>query len=273
MAKSESSGLWVWKFQPFSARSEMYCHDARAKTPLDTGRNLKSPRDFEWNSERRPAAGEAFGVIIHDANRNQVRFGVGYKYYVPAEDDLAIVDELYPDGDSSNPNWTRIETELVVAGQSSRDLRSKTAPVLIRELQKARRVAVEPVPTASGDNETEVKLNAPQSKVEAYQALLRMLTGGLTDERFEQAAAVLMNQHFGTDEKLIKIDELIRIPPTASAQQLGDLLGITKQAVSKTGWWVANRKGEKANEIGRRHAGHRERSKGYQDFASDEGDE
>ena len=65
------------------------------------------------------------------------------------------------------------------------------------------------------------------------------------------------------NDKLSKIDAQLPIPPMASAQQLGDLLGVTKQAIMKSDWWVKNRKGEKENEIGRRRVGHRKRAEGY----------
>jgi hypothetical protein len=39
------------------------------------------------------------------------------------------------------------------------------------------------------------------------------------------------------------------------------MLGVTKQAVQNTEWWKENRKGEKSNEVGRRHEAHRKRAK------------
>jgi hypothetical protein len=57
---------------------------------------------------------------------------------------------------------------------------------------------------------------------------------------------------------------LIAIPPTASAEQLGEMLGVTKQAVLKTPWWIQNRKGEKETEVGRRREWHRKRAKSYE---------
>jgi hypothetical protein len=99
---------------------------------------------------------------------------------------------------------------------------------------------------------------------DASIALLRVFTNGLVDDRINEAAQVLTNDELTASEKLTKIDALIRFPPTASAEQLGKLLGVTKQAILKTDWWMQNRKGEKANEIGRRRAGHQKRAKDYE---------
>jgi hypothetical protein len=65
-------------------------------------------------------------------------------------------------------------------------------------------------------------------------------------------------------EKLMQIDAVLPFPATASAEQLGVLLGVSKQAVLKSKWWSENRKGEKASEVGRRRDVHRERAKEYE---------
>jgi hypothetical protein len=95
-------------------------------------------------------------------------------------------------------------------------------------------------------------------------ALLRVYTNGTSDERFKKAAELLADDTLTTEEKLTKIDALIPLPPTASAETLGQLLGVSKQMVLKTRWWVETRKGEKDNEIGRRRAGHQKRANDYE---------
>lgn len=94
--------------------------------------------------------------------------------------------------------------------------------------------------------------------------LLSVFTNGLADERIKDASNVVANDRLSSNEKLIKIDELISIPATASAQQLGDMLGVSKQAVMKGDWWDKNRKGEKDDVIGKREAQHRKRAKQHQ---------
>jgi hypothetical protein len=98
----------------------------------------------------------------------------------------------------------------------------------------------------------------------AYLALIRVFTNGIADDRIEKATRLLADDKLTANEKLTKIDALIRFPATASAEQLGEMLGVTKQAVWKTDWWIQNRKGEKESEVGRRREGHRKRAKTYE---------
>ena len=95
-------------------------------------------------------------------------------------------------------------------------------------------------------------------------ALMRVFTNGIADDHFAQATRLLANDQLTANEKLTKIDALIPFPATASAEQLGEMLGVTKQAVLKTDWWMQQRKGEKESEIGRRREGHRKRAKSYE---------
>jgi hypothetical protein len=77
----------------------------------------------------------------------------------------------------------------------------------------------------------------------AALALLRVYVNNIADERFQQAARIAADDKLTVNEKLTRIDELIPFPPTASAEQLGAALGVTKQAVMKTEWWDKNRRG------------------------------
>jgi len=101
---------------------------------------------------------------------------------------------------------------------------------------------------------------APEPSDSASILLLRLFTNGIVDDRIVRARRVLADDKLTANEKLTKIDALIRIPATASAEQLGEMLGLTKQAVLKTNWWIENRKGEKDSEIGRRRAQHQRRA-------------
>jgi hypothetical protein len=98
----------------------------------------------------------------------------------------------------------------------------------------------------------------------ASLALMRVFTNGIADERIEKATRLLADNQLTVNEKLTKIDALIPFPATASAEQLGEMLGVTKQAVLKTDWWIQNRRGEKESEVGRRREGHRKRAKTYE---------
>lgn len=102
--------------------------------------------------------------------------------------------------------------------------------------------------------------NLPTSHAgDATVSLLSVFTNGLSDERILKASRLLSNENLTVNEKLTKIDALMPFPPTASAEQLGAMLGVSKQAVLKSEWWIDHRKGEKMNTIGRRQALHKER--------------
>lgn len=121
-----------------------------------------------------------------------------------------------------------------------------------------------PIPVcivADGPTEETVNVQAGSS---AFLQLMRVFTNGLADDRIEKAARLLADGNLTANEKLTKIDALIPFPATTSAEQLGNMLGVTKQAVWKTDWWIQNRKGEKESEDGRRHEGHRKRAEGYE---------
>jgi hypothetical protein len=100
-------------------------------------------------------------------------------------------------------------------------------------------------------------------------ALLRVLTNGVVDDRIEKATRVL-GEKLTVNKKLAKISALIPIPATASAEQLGKMLWVSKQAVMRTDWWKQNRKGEKENLVGRRRELHRHRAKSYETPSEDD---
>lgn len=94
--------------------------------------------------------------------------------------------------------------------------------------------------------------------------LLNVFTNGLADERLKRAGDVLNNKELRVEEKLWKIDELMPIPPTVSAANLGKMLGASKTAIQKTKWYVQKRKGQKANEVARRQEQYTRRGKLYE---------
>ena len=96
-----------------------------------------------------------------------------------------------------------------------------------------------------------------------FARILSLYSDGVSDARLRGATEVVLNNGLGTQEKLAKIDELIRIPPSASAERLGEVFGVSKQAVLKTEWWRTNRRGEKASEIGRRHQKYKDQKEDY----------
>lgn len=108
--------------------------------------------------------------------------------------------------------------------------------------------------------------NKPPSNRPEDPHLLRILqvfTKGVSDERFTNAAEIVASK-MTVNEKLTKLDAQVCIPATASAEELGDMLEVTKQAVSQTDWWIQNRKGEKESEIARRKTKHKKRAEDYE---------
>ena len=130
-----------------------------------------------------------------------------------------------------------------------------------RDVSAAEQQASALMERASTDADTAGKrINSGSDRSEAGARLLSVFTNGLADDRIQKALTALEDDTLTTNEKLEKIDRLLRFPATASAEQLGQLLFVTKQAVLKTEWWIRHRRGEKANEIGRRRNIHKERA-------------
>ena len=109
--------------------------------------------------------------------------------------------------------------------------------------------------------------DAEDSGTDVARRLLSVFTEGMTDERFENAANLLNNEMLSVNDKLWKLDNLIPIPSTISAEKLGKLFkskdkpdGVSKTAIQNTAWYKENRHGKRDEEIFRRHEKHRKRS-------------
>lgn len=108
-----------------------------------------------------------------------------------------------------------------------------------------------------------------------FSNLLRIYAGKVSDQKFQTMLKVLASDRSTAGEKLEKIDSILPVPPAASAEALGQLLGVTAAAVIQTPWWKKNRKGKKDEEtVGRLN---RLRKKGeyhtHEDFRPSEDDE
>jgi hypothetical protein len=133
-----------------------------------------------------------------------------------------------------------------LADELKRDFPSELSPILDR---------IRPKGAGRSDGDK------PAGPDNSSLVLLRVFTDGISDDRIEKATPLLADDKLTANDKLTKIDALIPLPPTASAEQLGEMLGVTKQAVLKTDWWMRNRKGENESEVGLRRERHRERAK------------
>jgi hypothetical protein len=169
-----------------------------------------------------------------------------------------------------------IQQEKKATGHSPTEA-ARNKLTLIRDFNRGLRGQGGAKPEKQGDTAPAVvqaegtPTTAPGSN--ASLTLIRVFTNGIADDRIKKADRLLADDELTANEKLTKIDALIPFPATASAEQLGEMLGVTKQAVLKTDWWMQNRKGEKENEVGRRREGHRKRAKTYEAPGHDDEDE
>lgn len=107
---------------------------------------------------------------------------------------------------------------------------------------------------------------------EGMMRLANIFSEGVADDHFKQASVILNSRNLIANEKLTKIDELLRIPPTASANTLGEALGVSKQAVMKTGWWKNNRRGNQNEISNRRYEMQKDRSQQFEADRPDDDD-
>jgi hypothetical protein len=108
----------------------MGCHDATARRPYPADGNIRLSSDVTFTSTARLVVGRPFGVTTYQANRNQQKFGVGRRYYLPTADDVARVRRLFPDlPNPENPNWLAISNKL--RGNGHADLAKLTPPELL----------------------------------------------------------------------------------------------------------------------------------------------
>lgn len=86
----------------------------------------------------------------------------------------------------------------------------------------------------------------------AVGRLLAVYGGGVADERIAQAARIVDDPSLTVSERLEKIDDILPVPPSVPAAQLGQLLGVSKTAILKSTWWVRHRRRERQAEVERR---------------------
>jgi hypothetical protein len=196
----------------------------------------------------------------------------------PADVDLSPRDMALLEAHLRQPvSFATIQQEKKETGRSSTEA-ARNKLKLIRDFNRALQAqgeADEPE-KQSDPAPAVVQAEAPLAAAPGSNsslALMRVFTNEIADDRIVKAIRLLADDKLTANEKLTKIDALIPFPATASAEQLGEMLGVTKQAVLKTGWWIENRKGEKENEVGRRREGLRKRAKRYESLGQDDDNE
>jgi hypothetical protein len=124
--------------------------------------------------------------------------------------------------------------------------------------------------TTAATGQGEATPTAPSP--DALLAVTRLYTNGVSDECIKKVALLRDNSNLSVNEKLTKIDALLPLPPTASAEKLGQMLGVTRQAVLQTDWWVDNRWGKRDDKISEREEAHRRRAQSYEAPGQDDDD-
>lgn len=121
------------------------------------------------------------------------------------------------------------------------------------------------------DHQPEEERDASSGADDRTAAAMSVYTNGVVDQRFQRVLVVASNNKRPANERLTEIDQLFPIPRTASAEELGRMLGVSKQAVAKTDWWQ-NRIRERERDRGSRRDLHRGRSKTYERRFHDDDD-
>lgn len=117
--------------------------------------------------------------------------------------------------------------------------------------------------SATRDRSTRKAERLTQVSDDATSRLLSLYTSGVFDGKIQKACEVLTSD-LTAGEKIQAIDNLIPIPPTASAETLAKVLNVSKTTVVNSSWWTVNRRGKKAEEIERRASQSKERARRYE---------
>ena len=90
-----------------------------------------------------------------------------------------------------------------------------------------------------------------KEKNNLIKEFLSIFTDGVSDERLDTVCRIAKSDS-SANKKLKDIESLFPIPPTTSAQALGNLLNVSKTAIIKTYWWKRYRKGRNSEKIASR---------------------
>ena len=110
---------------------------------------------------------------------------------------------------------------------------------LVRKLRKQVKHETPGLPSLSRLMADGARIDSRPVSSDPLLALLRVLSNGVADDCIRRAAPLVDDNSLTVNEKLTKIDELIRLPATATSTQLAELLHVKPQAVRKSEWWQA----------------------------------
>ena len=241
------------------SRRDHGAHEFTAQTLADLERMLRSCEAAARANASHAAALNAQGKAADAMWYSMQAAGCTFQVDSERQPDLAKLKAICYDrfGEFNHTAVARLRAALVLSGKHGVAAIVERMPI---------RDAVDALSKPNVDKREPMELS-PVEERDRFESdgqtilrLLRVFTNGLADNRLAEAAAVLTDDSLTANAKLMQIDRAIRFPCTASAEQLGKMLGVSKQAVQRTQWWKQNRHGEKANEIGRRRNGHRDRA-------------
>lgn len=135
------------------------------------------------------------------------------------------------------------------------------SPTLITDLRDE---LVRAANVGSADNTSnEASRSRLDAEVDAQVRLLALFTNGISDDRINRATLVLQDDSLSAESKLEKISALISFPPTTTAQQFADLVGVTKPAILKLQFWD-DHKAQRTDSPSVRESKHIERGKAHE---------
>jgi hypothetical protein len=91
------------------------------------------------------------------------------------------------------------------------------------------------------DNPAPAQVEPRNEEERIFFMLASIYSGGVTDVRLRDVCKLAMDPSLTVEQKLAKIDGLLPFPSTTKAAKLGELLGVSKQAILKTQWWRGRR--------------------------------
>lgn len=123
MPKTTASTRWIWDLYPLARRTWGNHQWTDDGTP--PGQRVTITRN-------RPRRKWPQGVVIGHVLERRV-------FYIPTDDDLALLRHRYPNEDPRRPSWDHIEADLTIAGCTADELRRRKAPLLLSLLRSTAR--------------------------------------------------------------------------------------------------------------------------------------
>ncbi len=134
---------WCWPFGPLDHISHLSPPYGRIGNRQFPKAEVTPGKPFEavvanWTDPNPYAGKSMFLALLVARYTPPPRKTVTTLFYPPTDEDLAIVQRLYPKEDAFQPDWLKVEAELVAAGYEPEFLVRRPAIQLIRILERVR---------------------------------------------------------------------------------------------------------------------------------------